>query len=138
MRTPSDKAAALDAYSRARAAGASMAEAVAASGVPKATILRWRAQGSEVGGRRSEGRKKGRRAGHEFDEAECAALRLLRLTHLSLAQAVSRFLRHEACRPETAAYLGGILERAAVSGRSPSWPPCVRRAAHVPAEFEAD
>ncbi len=132
-----EKLAAVDRYRDMVERGLRKGDAIEATGVPKPTLMRWLAEieASEAGEVR-ERRRIGRPPGHEFTEAECRALRLLRLKKGSIALAVEAFLQHEACRPESAAYLGGILERAAALEVAPSWPATLRRAAHLSAEVE--
>lgn len=136
--TAADKAAAVALYEARAERRLSIPDIVRATGVPKATLLRWVAEA--IGGRKSEvgGQKgKGRKPLHTFTDAEAKALRTLRLEKGSLGNAVIAFLVNEACRAESADFLGSILERSAATGKAPAWPPCVRSAAHLSEEEEA-
>lgn len=133
--TAADKIAAVSLYQGRIVAGLSIGDVVERTGVPKPTLLRWVAEAASESTR--EPAKIGRPLAHEFSEDETKALRMLRLKRGSIALAVDAFLSHEACRPETAAFFRGILERAAVSEKAPSWPTAVRRAMHLAEETEA-
>lgn len=136
--TAADQSAAVALYQERHERGLTVADVCQTIGISKATLMRWvsESESEEAQAARRPGRP-GRRPSHEFSEAEANALRWLRLKHGSLPLAVECFLQHEACRPESRQYLSTLLERAAAAGRVPSWPPCVRRAAHVSEDVEA-
>lgn len=132
--TAADRLAAISTYESRHDQGWTVEQVCAATGVPKPTLLRWVA---EAGAEAQPAAPIGRKPSHVFSEAEAAALQHLRLKHRSLAIAVSRFLTHEACSRESHDFLSRLLERSAVSGKAPSWPPCLRAAAHLPEEIES-
>lgn len=138
--TAADKAAAVALYEARNERRMSIPDLVQATGVPKATLLRWVAEAEkEAGqtGRTDRTGQKGRKPLHSFTEKEAAAIRLLRLKKGSLNNAIDYFLSHEACRPESHAFLSAILERSAATGKAPAWPPCVRAAGQLNETDEA-
>lgn len=135
--TAADKAAAVDFY-RVQSGQRRVEEIARAVGVPKSTLLRWVAEAAKAGEEGERGQSRiGRPVAHEFTLEESNALKQLRLKKGSLSNAVEAFLAHEACRPESGHFLRRILERAAVAESAPSWPTCLRRAAHLSEEVEA-
>lgn len=131
--TAADKAAAVALYESRAERGLSTADTLRATGVPKATLLRWVAEREAA----REVKTKGRKPLHVFTEDEIATIRRLRLKKGSLNNAIDAFLAHETCRPDSAAFLGGILERSAATGKAPNWPPCVRAAGQLRETDEA-
>jgi hypothetical protein len=132
--TSADRAAALGLYDERRERGLSIADICAATGVRRGTLLRWAAEAKAAP---KEAKKVGRPPACELTEAEANALRLLRLRSDSLRLAVEDFLSSEVCSPATRDYLERVIERAAATGREPSWPSSLRRAAHVSEEIRA-
>lgn len=123
------------------AQGCTLAQAAERLGIPAPTLCRWRLAWERSDrdpiALKPKSTNAGRRPDFELSDEETAALRHLRLQRGGLPLAVEEFVRHPACQPETRERILAILDAAARARRAPSWPPSLKRAAHVRPEEEA-
>jgi len=135
--TASEKAAALESVRQMRADGLTMEAACRRARISVANYYRWTARAASGEAGLVDSKSTGRPPAIVLSEDEEAALRWQRLKKGSLPLAIRAFAASPECSPEVAGYLLGILDREAASRRRASWPLCVRRAAAVTPEEEA-
>lgn len=121
--------------------GMSCKAAAAVLRVPNATLARWiarvRACGGDVEAALEPG-DIGRPVIFAPNELELTLARYYRLTKESLTVAAWFFARDARVRPEIAAIIHAIEEKALATGKDESWPDSIRRAFRVTAQERAD
>lgn len=120
--------------------GASLVQACLRAGVSRANYYRWKTSEAALASansapgtanRESKPAKRGRPTLVELTEAEIHRLRYWRLIRDSVPLALQEFLRDDLCRPEVAALVRSIWQKALARHKRPSWPLSIRRALQV-------
>lgn len=109
--------------------------------VPNATLARWVRRVAECGGDLDEAlepRETGRPVAFPASDDEVALARWYRLSKESLPVAAYFFARDARVRPEIAAVIHGIEDRAAAAGSRENWPESIRRAFRVTDQEKAE